>query len=511
MIKSKREKIRQYLVIAALTLALVGTAAFPISTEPVSASTAQPATQATPANPEIPIQSVSFPKNVTLKQGESKTLSITVSPSNTTYLTNIAWGYQTNSCFNVKVNGYGTYWKGHPSSETITATKAGTGYLTPSVDIYDSTGAFVKRVDLRSTVTVSGTASQPTTTTPTQPTTKTVALNSISLSKTSISMTPGQAAALSVYYNPSNTTANKTVTWTSSNSAVARVSGGTITAVKAGSATITASCSGKTATCRVTVNTSGTTTQPTTAKPTQPTTKTIALNSISLSKTSVALNPGQAAALSVYYNPSNTTVSKSVKWTSSNSAVARVSGGTITAVNAGSATITASCSGKTATCKVTVQLAEKYRNVSEAYTLLNKFRTTKSNQWYWKSDNKTKKKVTGLKKLKRDAQLEKVAKLRAKEQWIMYYERGKATHTRPNGKAWSTAFPSKITNKAENLAWGHETCKSVITGADGWAETYNKYKYQGHRRNMLSKKVTKVGIACYEKNGQTCWAMCLGK
>ena len=92
MIKSKREKIRQYLVIAALTLALVGTAAFPISTEPVSASTAQPATQATPANPEIPIQSVSFPKNVTLKQGESKTLSITVSPSNTTYLTNIAWG-----------------------------------------------------------------------------------------------------------------------------------------------------------------------------------------------------------------------------------------------------------------------------------------------------------------------------------------------------------------------------------------------------------------------------------
>ena len=59
--RNKWTKIKQYLVIAALTLALVGTVAFPISTETVSASTAQPATQATPANPEIPIKNVSFP------------------------------------------------------------------------------------------------------------------------------------------------------------------------------------------------------------------------------------------------------------------------------------------------------------------------------------------------------------------------------------------------------------------------------------------------------------------
>ena len=492
--RNKWTKIKQYLVIAALTLALVGTVAFPISTETVSASTAQPATQATPANPEIPIKNVSFPSSVTLKAGESKTLTVTVSPSNTTYLTNIAWGYQPNGCFDVKVNGYGTYWKGQPSTETITATKAGEGYLTPSVDIYDSTGKFIKRVSLRATVKVSGST--------TQPTTKTVPLSSISLSKANVNLNPGYSTTVSVYYSPSNTTASKTVSWSSSNSAVAKVSGGTITGLKVGTATITANCNGKTATCKVTVSNPYTT---------QPTTRTIALNSISLSRTSVALNPGKWTTLSVYYNPSNTTVSKTVSWSSSNTAVAKVSGGTITAVKAGTATITANCNGKKATCKVTVQPAEKYRNVSEAYTLLNKFRTTKSNQWYWKSDNKTKQKVTGLKALKKDAELEKVAKLRAKEQWTMCYVRGQRTHTRPNGKAWSTAYPKSLTYKSENLAWGYETCKSVVTDANGWAETYEKYKYQGHRRNMLSKTATKVGIACYEKDGLTCWAMCLGK
>ena len=52
---------------------------------------------------------------------------------------------------------------------------------------------------------------------------------------------------------PSNAT-NKTVTWTTSNASVATVSGGKITAIKAGTATITAKTSnGKTATCKVTV------------------------------------------------------------------------------------------------------------------------------------------------------------------------------------------------------------------------------------------------------------------
>jgi len=204
---------------------------------------------------------------------------------------------------------------------------------------------------------------------------KTVALNSISLNKSSMSLTAGKSATLSVKYNPTNTTVSKNVTWKSSNTKVATVSGGKITAKKAGTATITATCNGKTATCKVTVKA-----------------KTVALKSISLNKTSMSLTAGKSATLSVKYNPTNTTVSKNVTWKSSNTKVATVSGGKITAKKAGTATITATCNGKTATCKVTVKAktasktktdSGSYMDVSEAYTLLNKFRTTKANQWYW--------------------------------------------------------------------------------------------------------------------------------
>ena len=155
---------------------------------------------------------------------------------------------------------------------------------------------------------------------------------------------------------------------------------------------------------------------------------------------------------------------------------------------------------------------EKYWNVNEAYTLTNNFRTTRSNQWYWNSNNKTKTYTYGLKALTRDAKLEETAKLRAKEQWTQYYVNGKATHTRPNGKEWYTAYPSGLKYKRENLAWKHNSCSQVVLDANyGWAETNKKYSGQGHRRNMLASDVTKIGIACYEKDGKTSWAMCLGR
>lgn len=82
------------------------------------------------------------------------------------------------------------------------------------------------------------------------------------------------------------------------------------------------------------------------------------LNSISLSRTSVTLTPGKQTSLSIAYNPDNTTASKDVTWTSSNTRVATVdSSGMVTAVTQGTATITAQVAGKTATCTVTVQAA----------------------------------------------------------------------------------------------------------------------------------------------------------
>lgn len=338
---------------------------------------------------------------------------------------------------------------------------------------------------------------------------KKIALQRINLNKTSANVNVGNTLQLSVSYTPSNTTDSKSVTWSSSNTGVATVSGGKVTAKKPGTATITAKVGSKTVTCKITVK--------------------APLKSISLNKTTASLTAGQTLSLSVSFNPGNTTDSKTVTWSSSNTGVATVSGGKVTAKKAGTATITAKAGGKTATCKVTVKAAANnntsstsgssasagaadgtYKNVSEGYTLLNTFRTTASNQWYWNASNTAKVSAGNLKPLQRDIVLENIAKERAKEQWTMYYERGRLTHDRPNGQSCWTAYSAGSNPCGENLAWGHRTCQQAIVDPSGWAETNEKYGGQGHRRNMLSGSATRVGIACYEKDGKTCWAMCLG-
>ena len=81
------------------------------------------------------------------------------------------------------------------------------------------------------------------------------------------------------------------------------------------------------------------------------------VTSITLSSTSLSLDTGQSATLTVTYAPSNAT-NKSVTWSSSNTSVATVSSsGVVTAVSAGSATITATANdgnGASAQCQVTV-------------------------------------------------------------------------------------------------------------------------------------------------------------
>ena len=83
---------------------------------------------------------------------------------------------------------------------------------------------------------------------------KTIAVTSVSLDKTSVELTEGDETTLTATVNPDNAT-NKNVIWKSSNSSVATVSGGKVTALKAGTATITVSTEdgGKTATCDIKV------------------------------------------------------------------------------------------------------------------------------------------------------------------------------------------------------------------------------------------------------------------
>ena len=77
----------------------------------------------------------------------------------------------------------------------------------------------------------------------------------ITLSKSSLSMIPTATETLSVTYNPTDVDHNTEITWESSNESVATVANGVVTAVAAGTATITATtANSKSATCEVTVN-----------------------------------------------------------------------------------------------------------------------------------------------------------------------------------------------------------------------------------------------------------------
>jgi len=67
-----------------------------------------------------------------------------------------------------------------------------------------------------------------------------VNINKISLNKSSLSLNEGGSSMLSVTYSPSNAVDDKTVTWSSSNESVAKVSNGKVSAVGVGSAKVCA-------------------------------------------------------------------------------------------------------------------------------------------------------------------------------------------------------------------------------------------------------------------------------
>ena len=74
----------------------------------------------------------------------------------------------------------------------------------------------------------------------------------VTLDKTTLSLTEGESATLTATVEPENAT-DKAIVWTSSDNAVATVENGVVTAVKAGTSTITAACGSAKAECTVTV------------------------------------------------------------------------------------------------------------------------------------------------------------------------------------------------------------------------------------------------------------------
>ncbi len=83
--------------------------------------------------------------------------------------------------------------------------------------------------------------------------TQTVAVESVTLNKTELTLKVGGEETLTATVTPDDAT-NKAVTWSVSPSGVVTVENGKVTAVAAGSATVTAKAGEKSASCAVTVN-----------------------------------------------------------------------------------------------------------------------------------------------------------------------------------------------------------------------------------------------------------------
>ena len=171
---------------------------------------------------------------------------------------------------------------------------------------------------------------------------ETVAVTGVTLDKSELTLEAGRTVTLTATVAPADAT-DKSVTWASSNESVATVSAnGKVTAVAEGAATITVKTAdgGFTKTCTVTV--------------TPGTTQPLPVTAVTLDKEKLALEVGGEATLVATVTPDNAD-DKTVTWTSSDSNIASVDeNGKVTAVAAGTATITATAGNQTATCEVTV-------------------------------------------------------------------------------------------------------------------------------------------------------------
>jgi len=168
-----------------------------------------------------------------------------------------------------------------------------------------------------------------------------VPVASVTVSPTTASVTVGATSQLTATAKDANGTAlsGRTVTWATSNAAVATVSAsGLVTGVAAGSATITATSEGQSGTSAMTVT-------------------NVPVASVTVSPAAVSLTVGQTMQLAAVTKDANGTAlsGRTVTWTTSNSTVATVSAsGLVTGVAAGTATITATSEGVAGTAASTV-------------------------------------------------------------------------------------------------------------------------------------------------------------
>ena len=248
---------------------------------------------------EIAVSSVSLSQpSAEMIIGETLQLQVSISPSNATDKT-VIWGSSKQSV--ATVSNTGLVSAVSEGSSTITASAGG---KSATCQITVSKG--------------------------------TVDVSSITLNETSIELIEGESKTLVATVLPEDAT-DKTVSWSSSAPDIASVNGGKVNALLPGEAIITATANNKSASCKVVVSK-----------------KVIAVESIELDKTEITLFEAETETLVATVKPDDAT-DKSVTWSSSNTAIATVEDGRVTAIKEGEASITAKAGEKSATCKVVVK------------------------------------------------------------------------------------------------------------------------------------------------------------
>ena len=160
--------------------------------------------------------------------------------------------------------------------------------------------------------------------------------NGTSIHRTAAALKAGESLTFSPTVLPA-AASDMTLQWTSSDASVVRVEDGVVTALRSGSATVTAaSPNGKKASCKITVTAAG-------------------VESVALNYRTVLLDAGKTFRLTATVTPADAEDAE-VAWTSSDTSVVRVENGVVTAVGAGKAVVTAStANGKSASCQLEVR------------------------------------------------------------------------------------------------------------------------------------------------------------
>lgn len=283
------------------------------------------------SNQPVLVSSIALsPTSVTLNPNGTYKFNVTVSPNNATNK-GVIWSSNDTNVVSVDQNG------------NIKALKEGTAKI--RVTAQDGSGKYVE-----ASVTVE--SSKPTN----------VLVTGVSLNASTVKMYVGQSYQLIHTIKPSNAT-NKGVTWSSSNTNVVSVSNGKIVGKSSGKAriTVTTNDGRYSAYTDVTVinrpnsSSSSNSSSNSSSSSSSGSSSSSISSSIDIVKDMIELNKGSEEKLE--YKLSQDLTDSIIIWKSSNTDVAVVKNGIVTAISDGEATITATINGKDIkdTCKVIVK------------------------------------------------------------------------------------------------------------------------------------------------------------